>query len=85
MKFKEVLKCLLKLGKENLKPKDPTFSYEHEKLKEDCFCPYFKGVIGAIDGSHIKVVVPADEVINYTCRHGNTSQNVLALCDFEST
>jgi hypothetical protein len=83
MKFKEVLKCLLKLGKENLKPKDPTFSYEHEKLKEDRFWPYFKGVIGAIDGSHIKVVVPADEVINYTCRHGYTSQNVLAICDFD--
>jgi hypothetical protein len=27
--------------------------------------------------------VPADEVINYTCRHGYTSQNVLAICDFD--
>jgi hypothetical protein len=60
MKFKEVLKCLLQLGKENVKPKDPTFSYEHEKLKEDRFWPYFKGAIGAIDGSHTKLVVPAD-------------------------
>jgi hypothetical protein len=37
MKFKEVLKCLLKLGKDNIKPNDPTFSNEHDKLKEDRF------------------------------------------------
>src|SRR5438105_1966023 len=30
MKFKEVLKCLLKLGKENIKPRVPTFSNEHD-------------------------------------------------------
>jgi hypothetical protein len=35
MKFKEVLKCLLKLAKHNIKPKNRTFSNEHEKLKED--------------------------------------------------
>jgi len=27
--------------------------------------------------------VPADEVVNYTCRHGYTSHNVLAVCDFD--
>jgi hypothetical protein len=69
MKFMEVLKCLLK----NVKRKDPTFSYEHEKLKKDRFWSYFKGTIGVINGSHVKVVEPADEVINYTCRHGYTS------------
>jgi hypothetical protein len=83
MKFKEVLKCLLKLAKHNIAPKDPTFSNEHEKLKEPRFWPHFKGAIGAIDGSHIPVIVSVDEVINYTCRHGYTSQNVLAICDFD--
>jgi hypothetical protein len=33
MKFIEVLKCLLKLGKRNIKPRDPPCSDEHEKLK----------------------------------------------------
>ena len=33
----------------------------------------FKGAIGAIDGSHVKVVVPVEEVVNHTCRHGYTS------------
>jgi hypothetical protein len=73
MKFKEVLKCLLKLAKHNITPKDPTFSNEHEKLKEPRFWPHFKGAIGTIDGSHIPVIVPVEEVINYTCRHRYTS------------
>jgi hypothetical protein len=83
MKFKEVLKCLLKLGKDNIKPTNPTFSNEHEKLKEDHFWPHFKCDIGAIYGSHVKVIVPTNEVINYTCRHGYTSQNVFVICDFD--
>jgi hypothetical protein len=52
-------------------------------LKEDHFCPHFKGAIGAIDESHVKVTMPTDDVINYTCRHGYTSQNVLVICDFD--
>ena len=83
MKFKEVLKCLLKLGKANIKPRDSTFSNEHDKVKEDRLWPHFKGAIGAIDGSHVEVIVPNDEVVNYTNRHGYTSQNVLAICDFD--
>jgi hypothetical protein len=27
--------------------------------------------------------VPTKEVITHTCRHGYTSQNVLAMCDFD--
>jgi hypothetical protein len=82
MKFKEVMKCLLKLGKDNIKCRDPTFSNEHDKVKEDCLWPHFKGAIGAIDVSHVPVIVSAEEVINYTCRQGYTSQNILAICDF---
>jgi hypothetical protein len=82
-KFHEVLNCLRKLAKDNIKPRDPTFSTEHDKIKEDRFWPYFKGAIGAIDGSHVPVVVPTEEVVNHTCRHGYTSQNVLAICDFD--
>ena len=65
----EVLMCLHKLGKHNI-------------TLRDRFWPYFKDAIGAIDGSHIAVVVPVDETISHTCRHGNTSQNVLAICDW---
>jgi len=27
--------------------------------------------------------VPAEEAVNHTCRHGYTSQNILAICDFD--
>uniref|UniRef100_A0A453GNG4 DDE Tnp4 domain-containing protein n=1 Tax=Aegilops tauschii subsp. strangulata TaxID=200361 RepID=A0A453GNG4_AEGTS len=56
-KFKEVLLCLRKLAKDNIKPRDPTFRHEHEKIKEERFWPHFKGAIGAIDGSHVPVSV----------------------------
>jgi hypothetical protein len=82
-KFYEVLNCMRQLAKENIKPIDPTFSSEHDKVKEDHFWPYFKDAIGAIDGSHIQVEVPTEERVNYICRHGNTTQNVLAICDFD--
>jgi hypothetical protein len=42
IKFHEVLKCLRKLAKDNIKPRDPTFSTEHERVREDRFWPYFK-------------------------------------------
>jgi hypothetical protein len=83
IKFHEVLRCLRKLARDNIKPRDPNFTIEHERLKEDRFWPYFKSAIGAIDGTHIPVVVPTKEVITHTCRHGYTSQNVLAMCDFD--
>lgn len=52
-KFHEVLRCLRKLAKDNMKPRDPTFSIEHDRVREDRFWSYFKGAIGAIDGSHV--------------------------------
>jgi len=42
------------------------------------FYPFLKGVLGAIDGSHIPVHPPADERARYRNRKGGTSQNVLA-------
>jgi len=44
---------------DNIKPRDPTFSIAHEKVKNDRFWPYFKGAIGPIDGSHVPIDVPA--------------------------
>jgi hypothetical protein len=82
-KFKEVLKYLRKLAKDNITPRDPTFSTEHAKVRENRFWPHFKDAIGAIDGSHVQVSVPTEDVVNHTCRHGYTSQNILTVCDFD--
>jgi ABC-type transport system involved in cytochrome bd biosynthesis fused ATPase/permease subunit len=55
IKFYEVLKCLRKLAKHNITPK---VCAEHERVREDRFWTHFKDAIGAIDGSHIAVIVP---------------------------
>ena len=47
------------------------------------FAPFFDNCIGAIDGTHIEVVVPMTELITHMNRKSKTSQNVLAICDFD--
>ncbi|WVZ53935.1 hypothetical protein U9M48_004820 [Paspalum notatum var. saurae] len=44
---------------------------------------FFNNCIGAIDGTYIKVVVSGSQVVQHTGRHGYTTQNVLAICDFD--
>lgn len=82
-KFHEVLDCLYRLSEDNIKPRDPEFNTVHPKLQDSRFSPHFNNCIGAIDGTHVPVVVPADEQIAHTGRHGYTSQNVMAVCDFD--
>ena len=50
-----------------MKPIGPTFTIEHGKVNEDRFWPYCKGSIGVIDGTYVKVQVPAEELVNYIC------------------
>lgn len=81
-KFEKVLNCLNKLVVDNIRPLDPEFTTIHPRLQSRRFSPYFDNCIGAIDGTHIPVVVPANQVVQHTGRKGYTSQNVLAICDF---
>ncbi|XP_072146817.1 uncharacterized protein [Setaria viridis] len=82
-KFEKVLHSLCKLAGDIVKPVDPTFSTVHRRLQSPRFSPYFDNCIGAIDGTHVPVIVPVDKVVQHTGRHGYTSQNVLAICDFD--
>ena len=45
--------------------------------------PHFKDAIGAIDGTHIPCIVPEKEQPKYRNRKGVTTQNVMAICDFD--
>jgi DDE superfamily endonuclease len=47
------------------------------------FFPFFKGCLGAIDGSHIDAFVPDDQSARYRNRKGRLSQNILAVCTFD--
>ncbi|KAL5578403.1 hypothetical protein UlMin_020102 [Ulmus minor] len=51
--------------------------------KNQRFFPYFQGCVGAIDGTHIPCVVDSDVAAAYRNRKGFTSQNVMAVVDFE--
>jgi hypothetical protein len=43
----------------------------------------FSDCIGAIDGTHVSVVVREDKKIPYIGRKGIVTQNVMAACDFD--
>jgi len=82
-KFDKVLESVNKLAVDIIKPKDPEFKNVHPRLQIPRFTPFFDNCIGAIDGTHIPVVVPSNKVVQHMGRHGYTSQNVMAICDFD--
>ncbi|XP_026397203.1 uncharacterized protein LOC113291938, partial [Papaver somniferum] len=54
------------------------------KIRESTrFYPYFKDCIGDMDGTHIPAMVEKRNAAVYRNRHGITSQNVLAVCNFD--
>jgi hypothetical protein len=81
--FYKVLKCMLKLATDIIKPQDPQFRTVHPRLRNRRFYPFFNDCVGAIDGTHIPVVVPNDMFVQHLCRKGMTTQNVMACCDFD--
>jgi hypothetical protein len=82
-KFDKVLGCVVRLAADIIKPRDPQFRTVHQRLRAARFAPYFDNCIGAIDDTHVPVTVLTDKVIQYTGRKTYTSQNVLAICDFD--
>jgi hypothetical protein len=78
-----VLECVFKLDEKIIKPKDPQFIQIHPRLEDNRFSPHFNGCIGAIDGTHIPVIILATETVSHIGRHRYTLQNVLAICDFD--
>jgi hypothetical protein len=81
--FEKVLKCVVKLAADIIRPLDPEFRALHRRLQNPRFFPHFNNCIGALDGTHMLVVVPNDKVVQHLCWKGFTTQNVLAVCDFD--
>lgn len=54
-----------------------------EIVRNPIFYPYFKDIVGAIDGTHIKAHVAADSIAPFRNRKGDISQNVMAACTFD--
>ena len=82
-KFHHVLDCVDRMAGDYIRPNDPTFTEVHDILTKPRFWPHFKDAIRAIDGTYIPVIVAEVDKIKYTNRKGYTSQNVLAICDFD--
>ena len=81
--FNIVLDDVCPMAIDFLKPSDPTFRRVLTKIKDDNrYQPYFKDCIGAIDGTHIPVVVSQSKQIPYIGRKGTPTQNVMVVCDF---
>src|SRR5882724_4136731 len=57
----------------------PLESYIADNIK---FYPFFKGALGALDGTHISACPPASDRARYGNRKGGISQNVLAATTF---
>jgi hypothetical protein len=69
-RFEHILDCVYRLLIDIIKVKDPTYNTIHSRLQEEHFSPHFDNCIGAIDGTHIPVKVPASKVLQYVGRHG---------------
>lgn len=47
------------------------------------FYPFFKDVLGAIDGTHIEATVPQEDTARFRNRKGGISQNVMLLATMD--
>ncbi|XP_059639204.1 protein ALP1-like [Cornus florida] len=56
---------------------------ESMKLIKTRFYLYFKHCMGAIDGTHIPATLPIATQLPFRGRKGYTTQNVMAVCDFD--
>jgi hypothetical protein len=83
-KFDDVLRCLIKMAKDYIRPEDRNFGTVHKRIKDDRrMWPHFKGCIGAIDGTHIGVIPAPRDYVRYIGRSGIPTQNVMVVVDFD--
>nr|KAJ0200377.1 hypothetical protein LSAT_V11C600314020 [Lactuca sativa] len=73
--FNNVLNAVIRLEKELFKKPEPI-----SETSTDERWKWFKGCLGAIDGTHISVHVPEADKPRYRNRKGEITTNVLAAC-----
>ncbi|KAL5180851.1 hypothetical protein HKD37_01G001904 [Glycine soja] len=78
-KFNDVLRAVMKVSKDYLNFQ----SYTLEGAKANKW-RWFEICIGALDGTHIPIIVPLDERPRYRNRKGDVTTNVLATCGPDS-
>jgi hypothetical protein len=71
------------IGCKQCETKRPIIYNSASKTTRVTFSPHFHGAIGAIDGTHIPVIVPSLATITHFGRYRHTTQNVMVVCDFD--
>ena len=80
--FHSVLKAICGLFRGIIKPIDPTFKDTPYQIRNDeRYYPYFKDCVGVIEGTYVKIIVPNEHQIPYTCGKRYTTTNVMVACD----
>lgn len=78
--FMVVLNAMTGFANDVIRPRDYNYGEVPHELLE--YTPFFDGCIGAMDGTHILVSVDDGVRLDHINRYGVTTQNVVAVCDF---
>ncbi|KAL5726030.1 hypothetical protein ACHQM5_009102 [Ranunculus cassubicifolius] len=79
--FNKVLRAISELSISLIRP--PSFDVVPSYIRHNPkYWPYFKGCIGAIDGTHVSAHIPLASQVPFRGRKGIT-QNVMAACSFD--
>ncbi|KAH1063729.1 hypothetical protein J1N35_028716 [Gossypium stocksii] len=80
----EVLNIMDDLSRDIIRPRDLEFKEIPSQIANDTkYMPYFKDCIGAIDDTHIDVIIREENQLCYRGRKGTPTVNVLETCDFD--
>ena len=81
--FHEVSDALVILHKHMVRLPQAPYLTPSRILSNPKFTPYFNDCLGALDGTHVGIYVPAAESVPWRNRKGALTQNVLAVCGFD--
>ncbi|KAF0702591.1 hypothetical protein AaE_015832 [Aphanomyces astaci] len=77
----EVLSAMVRLYPTVMRPPGSSIPWEiHSNPK---MFPFFKGCVGALDGTHVPAIPPPSGAKPFRNRKGYMSQNILAACTFD--
>ncbi|PKA65068.1 hypothetical protein AXF42_Ash019080 [Apostasia shenzhenica] len=81
--FRQVLEGVLTLKDDFVVPPDSTTLCHPYIRNNSHFYPYFKDILGAIDGTHVPAIVPVHKQNRYRNRKDFISQNIMTAVSFD--
>lgn len=81
--FHRVLNAVNEMAADIIKPVDPNSFPQHYRLQQEPVFEPFRDAVGAVDGTHIPVMVRRTSSIVHRNRHNETSKNVLTVIGWD--